>query len=70
MGSVPASVRNAFLNLIDDETAGPAACELAAQLLECTDELPQEYCDVLELPEGSTFGVAARRLRATLGCAE
>jgi hypothetical protein len=65
---VPASVRNAFLDLINDETAGQAACDLAAQLLECADELPFEYCEILELPEGSTFAQAAQQIRATLGC--
>ena len=67
-GSVPASVRNAFLDLINDETEGQAACDLAAQLLDCTDELPFEYCEILELPQGTTFAQAARHIRATLGC--
>ena len=67
-GSVPASVRNAFLDLINDETEGQAACDLAAQLLDCTDELPFEYCEILDLPQGSTFAEAARQIRTTLGC--
>jgi hypothetical protein len=67
-GPVPASVRNAFLDLINDETEGQAACDLAARLLECNDVLPFEYCEILELAEGSTFAEAARQLRATLGC--
>jgi hypothetical protein len=66
---VPARLRNAFLELLDGEPQGAAACELAAQLLGCTDVLPQEYCDVLGLPPGSTFAEAARALRAELGCA-
>jgi hypothetical protein len=66
--AVPASVRNAFLDLINDETEGDEACGLAAQLTGCSDELPYEYCEILELPAGSTFGQAARKLRATLGC--
>ena len=63
------ALRNAFLRLIDDETRGDKACELVAQLLDARDVLPQEYCDVLELAEGSTFGDAARKLAAELGCA-
>ena len=66
---VPAQLRNAFLELLDGDPQGEAACELAAQLLGCTDVLPQEYGDVLGLPPGSTFAEAARALRAELGCA-
>jgi hypothetical protein len=66
---VPATVRNAFLELLDGEPAGEAACQLAAQLLGCIDVLPQEYGDVLGLPPGSTFAQAAAALRAELGCA-
>ena len=66
---VPAHLRNAFLELLDGDPQGEAACALAAQLLGCTDPLPQEYCDVLALPPGSSFAEAARALRAELGCA-
>jgi hypothetical protein len=66
--SVPASVRNAFLDVINDETQGAEACGLAAQLTDCTDVLPYEYCEILELPAGSTFGQAARKVQASLGC--
>jgi hypothetical protein len=69
-GSAPAHLRNAFLDLIDDETQGEQACQLAEQLSTCTDVLPLEYCDMLGLPEGSTFGNAARLVRLNLGCAE
>ena len=68
-GPVPASVRNAFLDLINDETEGQAACALAARLLECRDVLPEEYCEILALPAGSTFADAARQVRDALGCA-
>jgi hypothetical protein len=67
-GSAPASVRNAFLDLINDETEGEDACSLAAKLTGCTDVLPYEYCEMLELATGSTFGQAALKFRATLGC--
>jgi hypothetical protein len=67
-GSAPASLRNAFLNLIDDDAQGEEACRLAERLVECTDVLPLEYCDMLALAEGSTFGQAARLVRANLGC--
>jgi hypothetical protein len=67
-GSVPAHLRNAFLELIEEDRQGAAACELAAQLVQCTDVLPYEYCDMLGLSPGCTFGQAALRFRATLGC--
>jgi hypothetical protein len=67
-GSVPASVRNAFLDLINDETQGEEACRLVEQVSTCTDVLPYEYCEMLELPEGTTFAEAAARIRSTLDC--
>jgi hypothetical protein len=67
-GSVPAALRNAFLDLINDETQGEEACRLADQLTECEDVLPYEYCEMLELPEGSTFAQAAHKVRDMLGC--
>jgi len=67
-GSAPARLRNAFIELIDDDTQGDQACRIAQQLLECTDLLPVEYCEMLGLDPGSTFAQAARKVRATLGC--
>ena len=66
--SVPPRLRNAFIDLLEDETQGDEACQLLKQLVASTDTLPQEYCDMLDLPEGSTFGDAARRMQAQLGC--
>jgi hypothetical protein len=68
MASVSASVRNAFLDLINDDSQGEAACELAAKLVDCADVLPFEYCEILAVPQGTTFGAAAEHIRATLGC--
>jgi hypothetical protein len=67
-GSAPAHLRNAFIDLIEEDTQGEAACRLAAQLAECTDVLPLEYCEMLGLEAGSTFAQAAQRVRTTLGC--
>jgi hypothetical protein len=67
-GSVPAHLRNAFLDLIENEARGDEACLLAEQLSECTDVLPFEHCEMLELPAGSTFAQAAEAVRASLGC--
>jgi hypothetical protein len=67
-GSVPAQLRNAFLDLIENDARGAQACHLAAQLIACTDVLPFEHCEMLDLPPGSTFARAAQTVRATLGC--
>jgi hypothetical protein len=68
-GSVPASVRNAFLDLINDERQGEEACRLVEQVSTCTDVLPYEYCEMLDLPDGTTFAEAAAKVRLTLDCA-
>jgi hypothetical protein len=67
-GSVPAHLRNAFLDLIENDARGQAACGLAAQLSGCTDVLPFEHCEMLMLPAGSTFAQAAETVRKELGC--
>jgi hypothetical protein len=67
-GSVPAHLRNAFLDLIENDARGEAACHLAEQLRGCTDVLPFEYCEILGLPVGRTFAQAAEAVRASLGC--
>jgi hypothetical protein len=67
-GSVSAQLRNAFLDLIENDARGVQACQLAEQLIGCTDVLPYEHCEMLELPAGSTFAQAAERVRASLGC--
>jgi hypothetical protein len=67
-GSAPAHLRNAFIDLIENDTHGDEACRLAAQLAECSDVLPVEYCEMLGLETGSTFAQAADKLRLALGC--
>jgi hypothetical protein len=67
-GSAPAQLRNAFIDLIEEEARGDEACHLAGQLLDCADLLPVEYCEMLGLAAGSTFAEAARKVRVTLGC--
>jgi hypothetical protein len=67
-GSVPAQLRNAFLDLIENDAWGAQACHLAEQLTGCTDVLPFEHCEILDLPPGSTFAQAAHAVRITLGC--
>ena len=36
---------------------------LVGQLWHCKDIMPSEYCEMLDLPRGSSFARAARRLR-------
>ncbi|GAC1314949.1 MAG: hypothetical protein NVSMB2_05320 [Chloroflexota bacterium] len=70
MPTVPARLRNAFLNAIEEDQEGPEACELVSQLLESDDILPREYCEMLDAPEGTTFGAAAQAMSMRLGCAQ
>jgi hypothetical protein len=67
---VPARLRNAFLTLLEEDQDGPEACELLSQLLESDDMLPREYCEMLDAPEGTTFGTAAQRVWSRLGCTQ
>ena len=39
---------------------------LLGELWNCTDVLPGDRCRDLELPQGSTYAVAVRRLKADL----
>jgi hypothetical protein len=68
MASVQAQLRNAFLELIENDARGEDACRLAAQLCGCSDVMPYEHCEILDLPAGSTFAQAAQAVRAFLGC--
>jgi hypothetical protein len=42
------------------------AAWLTGQLWNCTDMVPQMTCRDLDIPPGSTYAVAVRRLRAEL----
>jgi hypothetical protein len=63
-----AQLRNAFLDLIENDARSEDACRLVEQLSGFTDVLPFEHCEILELPAGSTFALAAETVRASLGC--
>ena len=39
---------------------------LLGQLWHCKDVMPSEYCEMLDLPRGSSFARVARRLRRDL----
>lgn len=63
-GHAGGSIREAFCEAIED--AGSDAPRLRrsdwTQLWDCTDILPSEYCDDLDLPPGSTYAQAVRSL--------
>ena len=59
--SVPALVRDQFLATLDAGDRA-ASMELATHLVSCAATLPGITCDELDLPRGSTYGAAARRV--------
>ena len=55
------AIRDAFLRALDvDDRA--LSTRLARDLTECTNPLPGMTCSQLDLPIGSTYGCAARRV--------
>ncbi len=66
-GHAPSEIRNLFLlcierNLRQVENEGKTVSfwTLVRQLWNCTDYVPNEYCDVIKIPHWSTFARAAR----------
>lgn len=49
-----------------DAGDGDRARWLLGQLWHCKDVMPSEYCEMLDLPRGSSFARAARRLKRDL----
>jgi hypothetical protein len=55
------AIRDEFLNALDiDDRA--LLTRLAVNLTDCSNPLPGMTCDQLDLPIGSTYGCAARRV--------
>ena len=42
---------------------GLSADQLCGQVWQCTDILPRDFCEVIDIPSGSTYAQAARSLR-------
>jgi hypothetical protein len=69
-GHAPGHLRDWFCALvIDDETpaemigVGRDVAWLVGQLWDCTDVMPRAACATLDLPDGSTYAMGARRAR-------
>ena len=60
-GYAPGHSREAFWEYVD---AGDKPLEgwVIGQLCNCTDTLPGDYCVEMDLPRGSTYAQAVRRL--------
>jgi hypothetical protein len=71
-GHAPNGIREAFHLCVDDWLCDEATAEdmeafrheLVPALSACTDILPASYCDMLELPHGSTYAEAVEELRS------
>ena len=59
--SAAPAIRDAFLIALDAEDLARAT-DVAMHLTGCTDPLPGMTCSKLDLPAGSTYGCAARRV--------
>lgn len=55
------AIRDEFLNALDVNDRA-LLTRLALNLTDCTNPLPGMTCDQLDLPIGSTYGCAARRV--------
>jgi hypothetical protein len=70
-GHAPASIREAFHCWLDDLAAGPLEGrerrefknEVLPAFSACTDILPREFCEALDLPTGITYAEAVDSLR-------
>jgi hypothetical protein len=59
--SAAPAIRDAFLVALDADDL-VRATDVALHLTGCTDPLPGMTCSKLELPAGSTYACAARRV--------
>ena len=60
LGHAPAELRDTFNASVED---GKPDRALASRLWSCTDIMPSEICDLLDLPAGSTYAEAAKSTR-------
>jgi hypothetical protein len=70
MSHAPGHIRDAFTEWIEDGTGPeidgvPVSRRLViGQLWNCTDIMPSSICDDLDMPLGSNYAQAVRRLEA------
>ena len=63
-GHAPGQFRDAFLEAVEfEETDSPEFIALCGKLWNCTDILPRDACNDLDIRQGSTYAMAARVLR-------
>jgi hypothetical protein len=60
----PGPLRNDFLEVVESGTSGKDPRQLVGLLWNCTDVMPQAWCDLLEVPAGSSYAAGARRWKA------
>ena len=67
-GQAPGDLRERFIDLVDAHYGGwrfdPEWSALCGKLWNCTDVMPHFTCTQLDIPQGTTYGAAARQLRA------
>lgn len=58
-------LRGSLHDYLDDESPADSRelSTLIGQLWNCTDTLPRDYCSQLDIPQGSTYAVAVRRIK-------
>jgi hypothetical protein len=60
-GHASTHLRHSFQEFLDcGDPTTPDDLALTENLLNCTDILPAGYCDLLDIPKGSDYGLAAR----------
>lgn len=74
-GHAPEHLREALLHYLDEDsdsdmvTVGYDECAMPlrwviGQLWNCTDVLPNDYCEIVDLAPGSTYAQAVRQMAA------
>jgi hypothetical protein len=58
-GHAPSALHEAFVQSVENGTPSKA---LATKLSNCAEVAPRSVCRILDIPAGSTYGLAARSL--------
>ena len=49
--------------MLSSDGPSPQLVKLAGDMWNCTDVMPSFLCEVLDMPQGSTYARGARRIR-------